>query len=306
MASARVAEPEGRAWPFDRRFRALTYAFAVRTDLTEVAPVLDRLLASFSDPAEGGRPVPTYTLTHRVSPGTEEDRRRRPYELFHDGESVQRVSNPGSMLDWVIIDSTRRAVREDERFVAVHAGVVSLHERAVLMPAPPDSGKTTLTAGLTRAGFDFLGDEVALLDPETGWVHPYPRPLLIEPRSMGVLDGLASELSPEHEALRHLRYQVAAEDLRTGSMGAACPVALVVLPTYRPASATRLQPISRATAMVRLAEQTFNRRRMGARGITTLGRVVTEAACYGLTVGDLATAIAGLRRVLDGSTVAAR
>jgi hypothetical protein len=78
------------------------------------------------------------------------------------------------------------------------------------------------------------------------------------------------------------------------------------VPTYRPGSATRLRPMSRATAMIRLAEQTFNRRRMGTRGITTLGHVVAEAECYELTVGDLGEAIAAIRGAFEGSTVGTR
>src|SRR5262245_25904362 len=151
MASGPAVDLEGRTWPFERRFRALSYGFAVRSDLADIGPVVERLLGGFSDDDATDDDVPTYSLTHRLDPASDEERRLRPYELVHDGRSVQRVANPGSMLEWVIIDSTRRAVRDDERFVAVHAGVVSSGGHAVLMPAPPDSGKTTLTAGLTLA-----------------------------------------------------------------------------------------------------------------------------------------------------------
>jgi hypothetical protein len=297
-------ELDRRDWPFERRFRALTYTFRVRSDLPDVGPFLERLLAAFrEDGADGADAiddvVTTYTLTSRRSSGTQRERRVNRYELFQGASSIQRVRDPGSMLDWVIIDSTRAAIDANERFVAVHAAVVSDGDRAVVMPAAPDSGKTTLGAGLTRSGFRFLGDEVALLDTASGWVHPFLRPLLIEPPSMAVLTGLLAELPVECERFRHRRYQVTAEDLRPDSTGVPCPVGFVVLPAYRPRSATQVRPVSRAKALMRLGEQTFNRARIGRAGIGTLADVVAGAECFELPIGDLDEAILAVRSLFS-------
>lgn len=48
----------------------------------------------------------------------------------------------------------------------MHAGVVAGPAGAILLPAPPGSGKSTLTAGLVAAGLDYFSDEVALLAEE--------------------------------------------------------------------------------------------------------------------------------------------
>jgi hypothetical protein len=295
-----------RTWPFERNFHALAFTFRVRSDLPGIGPFLERLLAAFLDAwpdVSEIDDVPTYTLTYRLSPGARRERTVYRYELFQDVTSIQRVADPGSMVDWVILDSTRRAVQAAERSVAVHAAAVSRDGRAVIMPAAPDSGKTTLSAGLTRAGFAFLGDEVTLVDPATGWAHPFLRPLLIEPPSMAVLPGLLSELPSEHETFRHIRYQVSAEDLRRGSTGAPCPISYVVLPAYRSGSATRLRPVSRAAALMRLWEQTFNRARMGGTGITTLAEVVGGAECFELPIGDLQEAVRAIQSLFARSLV---
>jgi hypothetical protein len=290
-----------REWPYDSRFRALGYAFRVRSDLEGADRVVGRLLAPFADTTPPAGRVATYTLTHRLSSGGEAERATYCYELFQDGQSIQRVATPGSMLDWVILDSTRHAVEGLTRYVGVHAAVASLHGRAVLMPAPPDSGKTTLVAGLTRGGFQFLGDEVALIEPETMLVHPFLRPLLIERGSMAVLDGLASDLPAMYGRFRGVRYQVAAEDLRTGAEGSPCPIAYAVLPRYREGSATRLQPISRATALMRVWDQTFNRSGIGTFGIRTLANVLRGAECFELPIGDLHEAIQEIRSLFEPS-----
>ena len=298
-------ELDRRHWPFERDFRMLTCTFRVRSDLPDVGPFLERLLAAFlEDEADGagevGDVLTTYTLTSRRSSGTQHERRVNRYELFQGASSIQRVRDPGSMLDWVIIDSTRRAIDANERFVAVHAAVVSDGQRAVVMPAAPDSGKTTLSAGLTRSGFRFLGDEVALVDG-SGWVHPFPRPLLIEPPSMAVLAGVLPELPPECERFRHRRYQVTAEDLRPDSTGDSCPVGLIVFPAYRAGSATQVRPVSRTTALMRLGEQTFNRARIGSAGIGALADVVAGAECFELPIGDLHEAVLAVRSLFTRS-----
>jgi hypothetical protein len=300
MEPVDLRELDDRDWPFDRRFRALDYAFRVRSDLEGADHVVGRLLAHFADASIGGD-VPTYTLTHRLSPGLDEERSTYCYELFQDDESIQRVPKPGSMLDWVILDSTRQAVEHADPYLAVHAAVASLDGQAVLMPAPPDSGKTTLVAGLTRAGFQFMSDEVALIEPDTALVHPYLRPLLVEPSSMAVLPGLVSDLPLLYERFRGVRYHVAAEDLRTGAIGSPCPVAFVVLPAYRPGSETRLRPLSRASALIRIAGQLFNRARLDEPGIQALAEVVRRAECFELPIGDLGDAIGEVQGLFERS-----
>lgn len=105
--------------------------------------------------------------------------------------------------------------------IFVHAGVVGLGGRALVLPGYSFAGKTTLVAALVRAGATYLSDEFAPLDPE-GFVHPYPRPLRM--RTGG-----------DHRRSDH--------DVATfgGTAGdERLPVGLIVLTTYRPG--TEWQP----------------------------------------------------------------
>jgi hypothetical protein len=60
--------------------------------------------------------------------------------------------------------------------IFVHAGAVASGGRAILIPGPTFTGKTTLVSELLRAGAEYLSDEYAVLN-EAGWVSPYQRPL---------------------------------------------------------------------------------------------------------------------------------
>ena len=62
--------------------------------------------------------------------------------------------------------------------VFVHAGVVSWHGQAIVIPGRSMSGKTTLVRALLAQGAGYMSDEYAVIDP-TGGVRPYARPLSV-------------------------------------------------------------------------------------------------------------------------------
>jgi hypothetical protein len=98
------------------------------------------------------------------------------YEIVANGEPVATGLRTDVALH--VLDSQLRlriaALAEDRIFV--HAGVVSLDGRGLLLPGPSFSGKTTLVAALVGEGAVYYSDEFAVLDA-CGLVHPYPRRL---------------------------------------------------------------------------------------------------------------------------------
>ena len=68
------------------------------------------------------------------------------------------------------------AIRHTGDFLLVHAGAVRTPSGRgdAALPAQPESGKSTLTLGLVQAGFGYLSDEAAAIDPVTRMLHPVP------------------------------------------------------------------------------------------------------------------------------------
>ena len=265
----------------NRRYRALSYRFRVRTELPEVAGPLAALLGPMA--ASEVTPAPLYEITlDDFEPG--------PYVVELDDALVQRTESARLAVDYVLWHVNAEAIKGTATYLALHAGAVSRGGEAVILPAPPDSGKTTLTAGLVRAGFEYLSDEAALIDPGTAMVHPFPRAMWMEPPTVELLGRTGGGVPALEDDRYH--YQVLAEDLRSGSAGGPCPVGFVIAPMYQKGSATSLEPIGRAEAVRMLAENSFNFPRFGASGLVVLHRLVAGARCFRLRVGDLETAVA--------------
>ncbi len=84
-------------------------------------------------------------------------------------------------------------------FLMLHAAVLERNGFALLMPAAPGCGKTTLCAALAYRGWRLLSDEFGLLRPGTLSLLPIPRPMPLKNESIGVIRAFLPEaiLGPE-------------------------------------------------------------------------------------------------------------
>jgi hypothetical protein len=98
------------------------------------------------------------------------------YEVTRDGiELAHGASLPVSL--GVLDAQLRMTIATNAPAGAfVHAGVVAVDDRAIVLPGFTFAGKTTLVRALLEAGATYLSDEFAVLD-EDGLVHPYAKPL---------------------------------------------------------------------------------------------------------------------------------
>ena len=268
--------------PTDRSYRVLAHELRVVASPRNLA-FLHRFLAPFE--AEVGERASVYEV--RREPGE-----RKPWAIYRDGRRLLRGSVAPTVLEFALWDVSRMAIASDHGFLAVHAAAASWQGRGIVLPAPPDSGKSTLVAGLTRAGFSYLTDEAALIDPVTAELQPFPRSLWLERSSIEAVFG-------EDPAARRwktgVQFHVSPADLRTKAIGGPCAVRYVVAPTYQAGSETALVPMSRAEAVVLLARSAFHLKRFGGAGIELLGRAVAGADCFRATVGDLGEAVSRIQ-----------
>jgi hypothetical protein len=269
---------------FECVYRVMSFVFHLRTDLPGVGEHLDQLLHPFRVP-QGSRASGLGTPSYEIRAADDS------FEAYLDDERMLLAASLSTALDWVLSDTNAKAIEGNTSQFIIHAGAVCLDGMGVLLPAPPDSGKTTTTAGLVQAGFEYLTDEAALLDPVTGALHPYPRPLWLERPSVAAVFG---EEPPDLAEWAGVFYHLAPDRLRRGSIGSSCRVRYVVAPMYVSGGVTRLERVSRAEGLMLLAKNSFSLGRFGADGVRLLERVLDGVDCFRLQIGDLKGAVAAV------------
>jgi HprK-related kinase A len=180
------------------------------------------------------------------------------------------------------------------RFLAIHSAVVERGGLAVILPGRPGSGKSTLCAALIHRGWRLLSDEFALVDPQSGALLPFPRPVSLKNRSIEVIREFAPEASigpavPDTHKGRIAYMRPPTDSVARATEGAA--PAWVIFPAYRDGAAARLDPLPRTRALLRLAENSFNYSLRGVQGFERLSSVVESSRCSVLEYGDLEQAI---------------
>ncbi|HEY5014131.1 MAG TPA: hypothetical protein VIK61_15710, partial [Acidimicrobiia bacterium] len=136
----------------------------------------------------------------------------------------------------------------------------------------------------------------------TNLVDPYPKAISFELGSWDALAELRPPLDARFDRFADEQWRIVADAARPGSIADRCPARLVVSPRFQPAVKTKLDRISRAEAVLLLAENSFNFASHGAAGLDTLAAVVRRCDCYRLTFGSLDEAcdeIASLAEALE-------
>jgi hypothetical protein len=144
---------------------------------------------------------------------------------------------------------------EAEYDVAFHAAMVADDERGVLLCAPREAGKSTLTASLVAQGFDLMTDEPALLHLDTSSVSPLGLPVSLKEGSWTVLrhewpqlNGAPVHVRSDGVQLRLLHPPQARLSTRPRRL------THIVFPEYNPSSETQVELLSPFRALGLLNE----------------------------------------------------
>lgn len=187
------------------------------------------------------------------------------------------------------------AVNAHEFFLDIHAGVVGDGEKCILLPAAPGSGKSTLTAALVHAGFEYFSDEVALLKGDDFRVEPVPLATCVKHTGVDVYSSINADIGRIAEHLRgdgkRVRY-VPPPLERTPPQDTARPIGAIVFPKYDPDVPTRLEPIQALEALEALMQECLIvKTRLDSAKVARILAWVDETPCYRLFTGDLPVAV---------------
>jgi HprK-related kinase A len=179
----------------------------------------------------------------------------------------------------------------------LHAGAVERDGCALVLPATPGAGKSTLTAALSLRGWRLLSDEFGAFDPQTGSFRALLKPIALKNASIDVIRifDAAAQIGPAFEKTRKgtVAHLVArAGDVRCRHVPAR-PAAFV-LPRWQAGQPTRLEPVPPEALFGALAFNAFNYRLLGAVGFDAVLRLVRTCPAWQLVYSDLDDAIAAI------------
>jgi HprK-related kinase A len=184
----------------------------------------------------------------------------------------------------------------------LHAGVVERGGRAVVLPAMPGAGKSTLTAALASRGFRLLSDEFGVVSFADSSLIPMLRPVALKNESIDVIAKFAPDavIGPRFpKTHKGTVAHLAPWSAHVAARRRFAAPGLVIFPRFDPSNHVHIEPVTKAQAFAQLALNSFNYEFVGALGFEALGRLMQASSAYRLRYGDLEGAVDTIGALLD-------
>ena len=227
----------------------------------------------------------------------------RPQACFSvDGQSIfapYRADHAFPALEWGInwCVATRA-----HHLLMLHSAVVERNGHAMVFPAWPGHGKSTLCAALTHSGWRLLSDEFGLVRPEDGLLLPVPRLISLKDASIDVIRRFRPEavIGPLFYGTRkgtvaHVRPP--AESIRRAQEPAR--PRWFIFPRWTADAAFTLEPMPKSQAFLMVATNAFNYDVLDEIAFRLVADMVRVCDCYSLRYSDLNEAVTALEKLSE-------
>jgi hypothetical protein len=176
-----------------------------------------------------------------------------------------------------------------EWLALLHAAAVTRNGVGIALSGPSGTGKTTLTAALTGAGYDYLADDLVAVSAPAGTIMSWPVPLSVKSGSFDVL----TRYRPELAAAPHYRTKGMNARLLVPSPAArdapAVQLRRLVFPRFSEGAAPDLRRISTFEAIGRLlADRAWMGHPLTAERVAAFLTWLTDTPAYAVAYGTLA------------------
>ncbi len=264
--------------------QALDLRVRVATDAPEVADHLDRVFGSLPVSADPGL-GPGVGLAYGVVAGP-----RGRLDLVCDGAAVGAASTVPAALSYIQWHLNQQVIAASSRRVLVHAGAVRRPDGGlILFPGQTNAGKSTLVAGLVRAGCGYLTDELVALDPtQPPGVDAYRKAISLDPGAWPLVP--ESDVGGQASSGERL---VDPRALHPQALAGppAGEVALVVFPWFEAGAAPQLEPLEPAATTLELVRHTLNLPTHRGPGLAAVAELARRCPAHRLTTGQLDGAV---------------
>ena len=288
-----AASLRGEGW----RLRTGPFTYRLRSDVPAVLDGLRSLYAGYPGVEPGG--FIDFEVEVRRSGGWRRFVRSQARFRFDGTESFEPLplAQGYAMLEWAMNWCVSTHVNHH---LLIHSAVVERGGRALILPAPPGSGKSTLCAALVNRGWRLLSDEIAVVPLAGEGLLPVVRPVSLKNRSIELIAAFepAARFSrPAHGTSKGTVAHMAAPAAHVARMDEPAPAAWIVFPRWREGAPVSLVPRSRAETLVALARNSFNASTLGEAGFDRMARLVEACECHDFEYSRLDDAMAVFERL---------
>lgn len=222
--------------------------------------------------------------------------------IVSDGKVLDAFEDPSETSSRLTFQLVVMAYSKLDFLIAVHSASLSLGNGCVMFPGVCGVGKTTLAAGLIKAGFIHYTEDTAIVDRKTRKVIPTPVSLRIKEGSLGIVEKMfpGSLLPSVHYSAdgRKLRYLPPSVGRFMSEPADGETVKALVFNRYEPHSDTRIERIPRVDAFRRIQECGYYMEGgLDRDRVSELLDWIRGIDCYELTISSLDEAIPVVREI---------
>ena len=270
------------------------FNLTIRSDLTSFASLARSLYAPYPLP-EAGEMTDFHVGIRRPRGMRRWLRRQASFTI--DGQSPfapYTVEHAFPALEWGInwCVATRA-----HHLLMLHSAGVERNGRAILFPASPGDGKSTLCTALIHSGWRLMSDEFGLVRPEDGMLLPLPRLIPLKNESIDVIRRFRPEaiigpafLETRKGTVAHVRPPL--ESIHR--MHEPARPRWFVFPRWIANAPLTLEPMAKSQAFLMVATNAFNYEVLDETAFRLVADLVGSCDCYSLSYSDLDEAVAAL------------
>ncbi len=301
-------------WEYEDHYQIISYHVCIRSNERDVSQTFRGLYAYYhtEKPLTDGivftiygknrtgtilKQIPHWTPPHAEIAVADHQANARQqqnnpyYTLSAADKVIFRGSNPVEalvFLEWFVMNAV---VKKNVSYMAFHASALAFGNTGVIFPASSGSGKTTIALALIAQGFQYLSDEVAMIDVEDLTLRPLPRGLAIRENAFHLLQSLNKPppsvgFYPQASS-SHVRYFNPTAFIHQASEKPVSVKYVIFLekPTLSPN--THLKKTQKAMAVSRLLSCSFANRPLAEDNIANCINLLQRTECYALTGDNL-------------------
>jgi len=204
----------------------------------------------------------------------------------HSNKLERRLEHTGDVIYHLTDRIVFHIADKSQDVHCLHAASVASNGRAIVIPANSGAGKSSFTTWLAANGFDYLTDELILVDKDA-CLQGVARPIQMKFHGLKAVESLISEPS----LIQKGKFATALPIACLGGVVAQDrqKLAMFIFPKYEKNKEYSLRKLSSAEAGMRLMANHVNARNLEGHGFRAMMEIIRNTPSYALDYGGFKT-----------------